>query len=104
MRPGISCSASSISLRPKSASERSATLKSPSAPVAAADDAGFVLVMAGLLWGSSRGADLAETGRSDGGGRASWSRWSRPGSPGDSHAGPDQPKIVSAHDTGTEPL
>src|SRR5918995_3910552 len=28
MRPGISCSASSISLRPKSASERSATLKS----------------------------------------------------------------------------
>src|SRR4051812_19486578 len=29
MRPGISCSASSISLRPKSASARSATLKSP---------------------------------------------------------------------------
>ena len=29
MRPGISCSASSISLRPNSASERSATLKSP---------------------------------------------------------------------------
>src|SRR3954454_24775661 len=28
MRPGISCSASSISLRPYSASERSATLKS----------------------------------------------------------------------------
>src|SRR5687767_15849932 len=30
MSPGISTSASSISLRPKSASERSATLKSPS--------------------------------------------------------------------------
>src|SRR5690349_4911551 len=34
MRPGISCSASWISLRPNAASDRSATLKSPSATVA----------------------------------------------------------------------
>src|SRR5262245_31646277 len=45
IRPGISCSASWISLRPNAASDKSATLKSPSATVWGRVDAGTVLVI-----------------------------------------------------------
>ena len=73
MRPGISYSASSISLRPKSASERSATLKSTRS--VAVDGSAVVVIRRLLSWRRARG-------------RASQlARGSRPGSPDDSSFG-----------------
>ncbi len=53
IRPGISCSASSISLRPNSASERSATLKSP----ASSDEGEETVVVMSYSIDRSRHAD-----------------------------------------------
>ena len=84
MRPGISCSASSISLRPKSASERSATLKSEKP--AAADGVGGGCHLDLLREGTS-GAHAAHV--------FDWHDASRPGSPDDS-LGPDSATQSSA--------
>src|SRR4051794_34621840 len=74
MRPGISTSASSISLRPKSASDRSATLKSEDAVT----EEGLVVVV--MLDSPKRGAITRATAMR-----------SRPGSPDDSQKGPTYP-------------
>ena len=73
MRPGISCSASSISLRPNSARDGSATLKSGRS----VDGLVGAVVVMGLL------RVLGRTGRAALAG-------SRPGSPGDSSRKPDR--------------
>src|SRR6516225_4124356 len=72
MRPGISCSASAISLRPKSAWERSATLKSGRSV--------GVLLGAVVVMRLLRDGPRAATRRGSG---------SRPGSPDDSSWEPD---------------
>jgi hypothetical protein len=88
MSPGISTSASSISLRPHSASERSATLKSVEVPDAAGTR-DSILVMSGPPVADARGAS------------SNGERWvphvhgGRPGSPDDSPLGPDRAAMVA---------
>src|ERR1700732_2350699 len=58
--PGISCSASVISLRPKSASERSATLKSVAVRVAVGGIAGVAMVVGWKSAFGERGLEVVE--------------------------------------------
>src|SRR2546423_5923486 len=60
IRPGISCSASVISLRPNSASERSATLKSVSVRVAAGVIIEASMVVSGASAFGEGGLEIVE--------------------------------------------
>src|ERR1700736_6587698 len=60
IRPGISCSASVISLRPNSASERSATLKSVSVSVAVGVIVEFSMVVSAASAFREGGLELVE--------------------------------------------